>query len=242
MAGKQQGPERIDHGRGLRREPSHVLGRSGSPNAVATNACAYSCRSRAISRPVGEVQRRSRRSASSPLRRSPLPIHASSPAGERDAREPRRWRSEDVGNGRSQVRERRARPEVDRPGRAGARRQHRNVLPRVIGGHVRGIAAVVPGHEQEPAPGLATARRSGRPPRDLRQAAVEGLDGRRVAGRVVAVPVLRVEVDQVGEHERRARAARGRSSVRSIPSSFESEYRHSVSPWPSKMSRILPTP
>ena len=114
-----------------------------------------------------------------------------------------------------------------------ARDEQGRPLARVIRGRRRRVAAVVPRDQQH-----AAVER----PEQVRQPAVERLDAGGVAGRVVAVPVLRVEVHEVREHERRARDRARYSSVRSTPWSFESEYRPSVMPCPEKMSWIFPTP
>ena len=77
-----------------------------------------------------------------------------------------------------------------------SRREQRGPLPRVVGRRRRRIAAVVAGDEQDPA--VERSDQVGQPP-------VERLDRLRVTGGVVAMPVLRVEVHEVREDERRRR-------------------------------------
>ncbi len=75
----------------------------------------------------------------------------------------------------------------------GAGDEQRHVLARVVGGDVGRIAAVVGGDEKEVvcAHGIEKGR----------QLAVERLEGARVSLHVVAVPVFRVEIDEVREDE-----------------------------------------
>src|SRR5919106_6906293 len=86
-------------------------------------------------------------------------------------------------------------PQVHRvaPAEQPSGHQRRRVFAGVVGGVVGGITAVVPGEEQDP---ILPHRLD-----QLGQAPVELLDAPRVPARVLPVPVLRVEVDQVGHHQ-----------------------------------------
>src|SRR2546423_600858 len=95
---------------------------------------------------------------------------------------------EEVGDRRSKVREALPGPEVD-GALPGSGREERRPLPRVVGRRGRGVAAVVSRQEQDPV-------RAERTP-ELREAPIERLDAASVPRSVVAVTVLRVEVDEV---------------------------------------------
>ena len=83
------------------------------------------------------------------------------------------------------------RAEVDAGADARAGDEQRHVLARVVGARRRRIVAVVGGDDEQIV--VAQPRQQPREPR------VEPLEVRGVAGDVVAVAVLRVEVDEVGD-------------------------------------------
>ena len=119
--------------------------------------------------------------------------------------------AEDLGQRLPEIGERRARAEVDAGPHARAGDQQRHVLARMIGARRRRIVAVVGGDDQQ----IVVAQ-----PRQQRgQPRVEPLEVRGVAGDVVAVAVLRVEVDEVGEDQARDRRRASAARRSSMPSS-----------------------
>lgn len=83
-------------------------------------------------------------------------------------------------------------PPPDSPGRpTGRMGQDRYDFPRVVGAAEGRVVAVVGGDDQEIA-GPQSAEQ-------LRQAAVEMLKAGRVAGRVAAMTMIGIEVDEIGE-------------------------------------------
>ena len=88
--------------------------------------------------------------------------------------------------------------------------EQRHVLPRVIGARRRRIVAVIGGDDEQVV--VAQLRQDAREPR------VEALEVRGIAGDVVAVAVLRVEVDEVGEDQAAIDASAICASTLSMPS------------------------
>src|SRR5207253_1787095 len=104
--------------------------------------------------------------------------------------------AQEPADGRAEVGEALAGPGV--VGSAGkAPHQQGRSLARVVGGGVGGITAVVARDEQH-------ASLQG--PEQLGKATVDALEATGIALGVAAVPELRVEIDEVRKHERRAGA------------------------------------
>ena len=100
---------------------------------------------------------------------------------------------EEIGERLTEVRKGGADAEIDIPAHRCAHGEHRDVLARVIGARRRGIVPMIRGDDQQV--GGRQARQKRREPR------VESLEVRRVPRRIVAMSVLSVEVDEIGEDE-----------------------------------------
>src|SRR5207244_4697392 len=109
----------------------------------------------------------------------------------------RHLHTEKVRNGRAEVREASSRADVGRLSRQ-ARHEERRSFAGVVGRGRGRVATVVPREQQDVVLSEGGA--------ELREPPVERLDTARVAERIVAVAVLGVEVDEVGEDEAGTRA------------------------------------
>ena len=140
--------------------------------------------------------------------------------------------AEDLRDRLAEIGERRARADVGARPDAAPDQEHRHVLARVIGARRRRIVAVIGGDDQQ------IARRAAR--QQARQPGVEALEIGRVAGRVVAMAVLRVEVDEIGEDQPGTGRVAIAFSISSIPSSSLFVWTAVVMPRPANRSWILP--